>query len=153
MRKASKVLLLVGAILSIAMAVSAFVGMIVMFALGSDASKQLLIDMINNGQVKTDLQGTPEEIATLLQMTYNGIGAALTVSTVFAILNSIFAFRARGAEKPSKALSILNIVFGILSGVEVNAVGGIFALVADEIENNNNNNNNHEEVVEAEIKE
>ena len=46
----------------------------------------------------------------------------------FALINAFIAIM--GKSKKTKVLYILNIVFGIISGVCVNAIGAIFGLVA-----------------------
>ena len=126
MRKASKVLFLVGAILSIVWAVCylAF-GLVGVILPNSEAWNEAVKEIMkNNPDIKeADIEG----IKTVLVV----YGVLSLVSVAFAGVNSFFGFKAWKQEKSSKALNVLNIVFGVLSSVFVNLVGAIFAFVAN----------------------
>ena len=78
------------------------------------------------------------------------LGAAIgslistVIFAVLAIINSRFILKvqAAGAGDDMKKLYIFNIVFGIISGVVVNAIGAIFGLILD---NKGEENNSSEE--------
>ena len=152
MRKTSRILFLIGGIYSIVTAISYLIVAIVMFVLGSDAFKEARIGLINEGSVKSDLPGTPEEIATALQIVYRAIGGTMMPWVALSVLSAIFAFKARG-NNPSRALCVLNIVFSTVAGVIVNGVGGVFALIAEEVDKPENNDPLNNNVVEAEVAE
>ncbi len=55
------------------------------------------------------------------------LGIAFSIFTLFELLNACLSIK---AVKSSRAgLMILNIVFGFLSGIYINILGGIFGLV------------------------
>ena len=134
MKKAANILFLVGAIVSIVAAVTALSTAIVFLVLGSSASlRDAIIASIESGQSSTDA-ASPEAAAQIVQLTFTCTGAMLLVPAVCAVPSAIFAFKARNTD--NHAFFVLNIVFGLLSGVEVNVVGAIFALIkGDTIEN------------------
>ena len=129
MRKASRILYLIAAILSIFVAVNALIGGIVLIVIpNSEAFIAAFIEAYNNDPVEglTVLQALEALQAALISC-----GIFCIIAACFAGFNSFLGFKAHHEAKPSKALNILNIVFGVLSCVEVNIVGAIFALVAD----------------------
>ena len=84
-----------------------------------------------------------EESAVILG---GAIGSLIStvIFAVLAIINSRFILKvqAAGAGDDMKKLYIFNIVFGIISGVVVNAIGAIFGLILD---NKGEENNSSEE--------
>ena len=119
MRKASKILFLVGAIVAIVAAVTLLVtGLILIIIPNTDA----FVDVVGK-------QATPEELQAA-QAALIICGSFCLAGIPFCALDSFFGFKAFKSEKPSVTLNVLNIVFGVLS-VYVNIVAGIFALVAD----------------------
>ena len=132
MRKASKILFLVAAILSIAVAVTWLISGIVMVVIPNTAA---FADGFAEAWNQSKHQGvTYDEAFAAAKATFIFLGVVFFIATCCAAVNSFFSFKAFNASKngkPVKALNILNIVFGVLSGVEVNIVGAIFAFVAD----------------------
>ena len=127
MRKTSNILLTIGTVLSFVMAASLLITSIIFFALTSSAFKEIIVNGLQDGSIQTDLAGTPEEIAAIIQTIYAVAGAILIVVSLFAIINGIIAII--GKKKATKGLYILNIIFGAISCVEVNLIGGIFGLI------------------------
>ena len=126
MRKASKVLFLVGAILSIVSAVYYLVfGIIFVVIPNTDAFADFLAEAQKNGTT------LPEGGEDVVRGVFIGLGVCFLLLTVFGGINSFFGFKAFKQAKPSRALNVLNIVFGVLASVFVNLVGAIFALIAD----------------------
>ena len=119
MRNASKVLFLVGAILSIVSAVVCLVTGIVLLVI---PNSQSFIDAIYS-----DMSA---EEAKLLQACLVASGVMTLIGIPFCAANSFFGFKAFREQKPSTVICVLNIVFGALSCL-VNVVAGIFALVAN----------------------
>ena len=129
MKKAAKILFLIAGIVAILGAVGYLVSGIVFFALSGDASRQIVIDMINSNQIDTSgMSGTVEEVATIIQATFLATGVVFLIFAIFSVVAIIFAFKARNTDK--KALFIVNIVLGALSGTAVGIVAGIFGLIA-----------------------
>lgn len=120
MRKTANTLILVGAILSIVMAVSFLISAIVFFVISSDA---VIEEMLKTATYDV----TEEEARMILKTTFITLGVVFAFVSTFDIVNAIIAFISR--KKESKAAYILNIVFGLLSGVEVNAAGGVVGTI------------------------
>lgn len=127
LKKAANILFLVGAIVSIVLAVLCVVSSIVCLVLGGNPEfRDLLLE-----SMRQHAQGvTDEEIVLIV----NTICAYFIVCGVLALIvglcgipSAIFAFKARNNN--SKAVFILNIIFGILSCATVNVVGAVFALI------------------------
>ena len=126
MRKASKILFLIGGIVAIVAAVVWLIWGIVLFILPNTEAFEEAIKQA----MKENPDVSEELLRATLQGTLIGGGVSLIFETVCCALSSFFAFKAYKQEKPSTALCVLNIVFGALS-VEVNLVGAIFALIAN----------------------
>lgn len=120
MRKTANTLILVGAILSIVMAFSFLISAIVFFVISSDA---VIEEMLKTATYDV----TEEEARMILKTTFITLGVVFVFVSTFDIVNAIIAFISR--KKESKAAYILNIVFGLLSGVEVNAAGGVVGTI------------------------
>ena len=120
MRKTANTLILVGAILSIVMAFSFLISAIVFFVISSDA---VIEEMLKTATYDV----TEEEARMILKTTFITLGVVFAFVSTFDIVNAIIAFISR--KKESKAAYILNIVFGLLSGVEVNAAGGVVGTI------------------------
>ncbi len=128
MKKASSVLLLIGAILS-------FVGILfyiifgsVMFGLASPANTQMIIDGINNGSITVSgVSGTPEQIAAYLQQVASGLGVFFLITGLFSIVPGILALIAR--KKQTTGLYVATLVLSILAGFNIiTLLGSIFGL-------------------------
>lgn len=127
MRKASKILFLVGGILSFVNAFAFLIVTVTFIIIGSPLLTQAFIDGLESGQIHSDIAGTPEEVARIIQMAFFFIGIGYLFPAIFAIVSGIVALKARKVK--SRTIYILNIIFGFMGGVVVNSVGGIFALI------------------------
>lgn len=129
MRKASRITLLIGAIISIVLVVTFLVLGIVFGVLGSPAAVDAVRAGIKDGSIV--VEGVTD-IETAIQVYQSSmLSAAATFFVLFAlnIANAVLSFIAR--VKKTKALYILSIVFGGVSGSELSLLGGIFGLVAN----------------------
>ena len=131
MRKATKILYLVGAIIAIVLAAVNLFSGVTSVVLGSVG--------LSNRWLVSKLMGKPEaELTNIMIISYCSRMIAKGSWQLFeiplCILSSVFAFKAR--EDGSKNNAVLNIVFGVLSGSMANAVGGIFNLITNNIERN-----------------
>ena len=127
MKRASKVLLTVGAIYSLVVAIT-FVFCMIMFII---FSLPFFMDLVRQGLESGEISTNIESVDAALMFTQAVfITCAVTfgILSIFCFINSSFAFKAR--KEQTRSLLILNIVFGFLSGVEINAVGGILGLIA-----------------------
>ena len=130
MRKASRILLLIGAIISIVLVVTFLILGIVFAYLGSPAAVDAIREGIRNGSIV--VEGSSSDIELAIQVYQSSmLSSAVTFFVLFAlnIANTVLSFIAR--VKKTKALYILSIVFGGVSGSEVSLIGGIFGLVAN----------------------
>ena len=120
MRKASKILFLVGAIVSIVAGVVCLItGLILVILPNTEAFMEA---MIREKVTQDDI-----EVVRLALVLY---GTMCLIGVPFCGVNSFFGFKAFRAEKPCTSLNVLNIVFGALT-IYVNMVGAIFALIAN----------------------
>ena len=126
MKKAANVLFRVGAILSIVLAATCFILGIIYLVIGLNAEqiKQWIID--EQWQMPEGVESL-DEAAKVLALTCVIVSVFLFIEVPLSICASIFGFKAIKTDK--KALFILNIVFGAISGCMVSVVGGIFALI------------------------
>ena len=126
MKTASRILLLIGAILS---CVETFVYCIMGFIfIGMGSSPEVKEDLIKEYNTVNNPSVTPEEYAKAIQSFFVALGVVFVIAAILCIINAIIAFVAR--SKGNKPLMILNIIFGFLSSCIINAVGGIFGLIA-----------------------
>ncbi len=127
MKTASRILLLIGAILS---CVEIFVYCIMGFIfIGMGSSPEVKEDLIKEYNPVNNPGGvTPEEYAKAIQSFFVALGVVFVIAAILCIINAIIAFV--GRSKGNKPLMILNIIFGFLSSCIINAVGGIFGLIA-----------------------
>ena len=128
MKKASEILLLIGFILGIISAVGTLVTSIVFFVLGSPALTETFVNGLIDGSIKSDLPGTPEEQAALIQAIFTTVGACCIVGLLVELASVIVAFFAR--QRQTQPLYIATIVLGVLAGGACLLVGSIFGLIA-----------------------
>lgn len=124
MKRVKRILFLVGGILSIVMAASFFIVGLVFVVLGPT--------------IGAYMAETDQQAADIFLGVYLSIGLVFVFVSVFAIINAILSFKAMNSN--SKSLMVANIIFGILSDVIVNVVGGIigFILIDREKEDKDN---------------
>lgn len=131
MKNASKILFLVGGIVScVATFIYLITGIIYIYTGTSEDVKNELLKNYTATDLARDLGNgvTPTQAVEATQAFSVVIGVILIVLMVLSIINIIVAFAAR--KKETKVLFILNIVFGFVSSCVVNAIGGILAIVA-----------------------
>lgn len=126
MKKASQILLLIGMILSFVLAAIYLFAGIAFIIVGLPFMQPYYVEALEAGKIDTSFVGTPEECALYIRIVFLVIGGIFIPWTAMAIANGVIA--ALGRKKQTKVFYILNIVFGLLSGAEVNAVGGVFGL-------------------------
>ncbi len=127
MRVASKVLFLVGAIVSIVSAVFLVAYGVFAVVFPSLPAFQEMCE-----QMAVDAPGsTTEHFVKVMTTVFITLGICSFIEAACAAVSSVVAFKAHATDRPSTALNVLNIVFSVLGGVVVNAVGGIFGLIAN----------------------
>ena len=117
MKTAQKILMIIGGIASIGMTLLWFI-LAMVFFIGAGSAE--FINKYNSDY--------PELDADAIKIMLIVIAVMFCILTVLALINAIVAFKGKNTDK--KGLLIQNIVFGALSGVELNIVGAIFGLIA-----------------------
>ena len=125
LKKASQIVMLVGAILGIFCVVGFVIGAVVFFLCGSNA--QLIRDMLADGTIKTDLPGTPEQQAQAIADVFIVLGVLFLVFAVPGLVASILGFKNKDGK--SKSGLIVTIVFSALGLNTVLLVGAILGTV------------------------
>lgn len=135
MKRAANIIYLVAAIVSIVLAVTYIVLGVAGIVFSNPDLRPEIIKAIEEGAIHSDIPGTPEEKAGAIQLMLLVMGIAFLLDALVAGANAVISFKARNAS--SKALFITSIVLGAISGVEINIVASIFALIkGNTIENN-----------------
>lgn len=129
MRKASRITLLIGAIISIVLVVTFLILGIVFGVLGSPAAVDAIRAGIKDGSIVVEGVTDIETAIQVYQSSMLSSAAIFFVLFGLNIANTVLSFIAR--VKQTKALYILSIVFGGVSGSELSLLGGIFGLVAN----------------------
>ena len=127
MKKVANILFLVGGIYSIVSVASLAIAGVFLLVFSGTAFTATIVQGINDGTINSSFTGTPEQIAAAIQLMFLIMGICFVVIASFGIVNGILSLKARNTDK--KELFIANIVFAFLSGVEINLVASIFALI------------------------
>lgn len=128
MKNAAKILMLIGAIISIFAAVTFLILGLVFVLMGIDSeAKNSIIQGLSDGTITTTFEGTYEEQATAIQLVYAVLGFAFVIWTVVLLIGSVITFVAR--SKYNKPLLIITIILGVVGMVYINSVGAVFGLI------------------------
>ena len=118
MSTARKVLMIIAFVASI-------LGVLIMgvcaLALFISTGNEELLNKIVEGLDKTDL--SPERAKVFVC----ALGVAFSIVTLLQLINAILSIK--GVKSSRVGLMIINIIFGVISGIYVNSLGGIFGLV------------------------
>ena len=114
MEKAKKILFTVSGILSI-------IGIVVWLILGI-----VFIVLAGNVDFVDDATATAEEAEAFKAM-FMVCGVMFIIFAIMSVVNTILCFK--GKNSNAKGLMILNIVFGVISGIEINILAAIFGLI------------------------
>ena len=118
MSTARKVLMIIAFVASI-LGVIAFALCAIAFfvATGNEEQLQKVLDGLNRSSTSLEDGKT---IVTIF-------GVLFAILTIFELLNACLAIK--GVKSNRSGLMVLNIIFGVLSGIYINSLGGIFGLV------------------------
>lgn len=127
MKQAGKVLVIIGIVLGFLALLGYLIGGITLIVLGSPASKELIIKLIEEGAIHSSFTGTTEEIAAQVQAVLVLTGGVLLVPGVFALAHAIVGI----LEIKTNMLGfhIANLVFSLLDGTFFGLIGSILLLV------------------------
>jgi len=132
MKKASNILLIVGAITSIVAAISVLITSIVFLSLTTDVARDGIREMYENGQITSSQHfATSEEAVNFFVGMFGGIGIFLLFYSIVIIANVVISFVAKA--KSSKPVYIVSIVFGVIASNVFSLVCSILGLVAASI--------------------
>lgn len=126
MKKASQILLLVGAILSFVLAGLYFVDGVVFIVAGAMGGNHIPELLAKFGIDLSQYGITEEQLAAATLAIGICFGVFWILMAAFAIANGAIALI--GRKKQTKVLYILNAIFGTLSGTIVNGVGGVMGM-------------------------
>ena len=142
MKRTSRILFLVGGIISLVLA-SIFLILGVVFLI---FTLPFFLDMVRSGLIESGASVQSANAAVAVwQVSYTSTFITMFILSVFGYINAALAFTARNKEG-SKGLYIANIVFGLLSCAEVNVAGGILAII------NKNREENRQNIIDVEAK-
>ena len=125
MKKASRIVLLVGSIVGFVVAGILLLTGILFIIFGTPAFADIIREGIEKGTIHTDV--SPETAVTIWQFTFLSNGILMVVIAIIMCLSGFFGLRARKLE--TKKAYIISIVFGAMMN-EVNLVGSILGLIA-----------------------
>ena len=118
MSTARKVLMIIACILALLMLIGfAFMAISLFVSIGDEEALQRMLDGLNRPSMS--LREGKIFIST--------IGVIFIVLAFVVLINAGLAIKGKDSNRNS--LMILNIIFGLLSGVYVNTLGGIFGLI------------------------
>lgn len=129
MRKASNVIFLVSAIVSIVAVIGLLITSLVFLAFTTPEAKEEIIKALQDGRMTTSVPGTLNEQADAIQAIFKAFGIIFLFASVFGVANTVICFVAR--KKHTTGVLVLSIVFGVLSFVEINILASIFGFVAN----------------------
>ena len=118
MSTARKVLMIIAFVASILGVIAFAICAIAFFAsIGNEELLQRVLDGLNRSSTSLEDGKT---IVTIF-------GVIFAILTIFELLNACLAIK--GVKSNRSGLMVLNIIFGVLSGIYINSLGGIFGLV------------------------
>lgn len=128
MKKASDIILLVSAILSILAVVGYLLAGILCIKFSQTQYKDYYVELIENGKIEIGFLKTTEEKAKFVMRLIYLLGIYLLVLIIPSVVSSFLSFRVR--TDSTIGLYVTNIVFGVASSNYVAIVGSIFGLIA-----------------------
>ena len=118
MSTARKVLLIIAFVFSIICAIGLAICTVVFFSSINDPAKiQKILDGFNRSSTSIEDGKT---IVTIL-------GVMFAILTAFELINAGLSIKGKSSNRTG--LMILNIIFGVLSGIYINSLGAIFGLI------------------------
>ena len=107
----------------------AFVASIIVFCLFAICAACFFISSNNEEVLNKVLDGMSKSSMTLEEgKTFVTImGVTFCILAFFELINACLSFK--GIKSSRAGLMVINIVFGVLSGIYINSLGGIFGLV------------------------
>ena len=118
MSTARKVLMIIGFVVSIiGVIIFAICAAVFFIALGNEETLLKVLDGLNRKTV-------PVEDGKII---VTAIGILFAILAFFDLINACLSIKGRKSNR--SGLMVLNIIFGVIAGVYINSLGGIFGLV------------------------
>nr|MCR5307899.1 hypothetical protein [bacterium] len=118
MSTARKVLMIIAFIASIFGVLLFAICAIAFFAaINNEELLQRLLDGLNR------TPSSPENAKVLVTI----LGIVFSMLAIFELINALLSIK--GVKSNRSGLMVLNIIFGVISGIYINSLGGIFGLV------------------------
>lgn len=130
MKKASKILFLIGGIYSIVSAATFLLLAVMFIVIGILANPDVISEGLLNGTITSDVTNDPVELSNIVRLVMFINSGMFLLFMGLNTANAIVSFKAKNED--NKTLFVSNIVLGIISQTIINLVGGIFALIAFE---------------------
>ena len=129
MKSASKILIIVGSILSFLGFIGLIVTAIIFFNMAAPSNKDAIIASLKDGSMTTSYTGTYEEMATAIQALFGGLAFAFIIIGAFYLITPIVSLIASSSN--SKGLHIVGLVLSILGFDMILILGNAFGLAND----------------------
>lgn len=115
---ARKVLMIIACVLSILSLLGfAFLSFSLLISVGNEEALRRMLDGLNRPTMSLE-EGKPFLIT---------LSVVFIIFALFGLINASLAIKGKDSNK--KRLMILNIIFGVISNIFVNSLGGIFGLL------------------------
>ena len=150
MKKASSILLKVGAILAFVAAGCLFIAAMVYLTMTILLSAGLLNEAIKNGSIKVDNASSIDAAVIVLTATFITMTIVFLVIAAFSLVSGILSLKAR--KSGTRKAHIVSIVFAVLSENYVSLAGSILGIIVNKKEENSAKKAEKEVVEEVEVK-
>ena len=128
MKRLSKTFLRVGGIIDFVIAGSFFIAVIVFAILASPLFTDVLVKGIEDGNITSSIEVTPEQAAFGIQLVFLGLAVGFSFVVACAVVAAIFSFKA--VNNYTKGMLITNIVLGSCIGSGFSTAAGILGVIA-----------------------
>lgn len=129
MRSASRILIIIGAVLAFLSLLGLLITGIVFLVLANPEARQTILDGLSNGSITSSFTGSTEEQAQQIQELFKILGIVFIALSAVYLVSPIVSLIASG--KNSKGLYILGLVLSVLAFDLFLILGNAFGL-ADE---------------------
>jgi len=126
MKSASRILIIVGSVLSFLGAIGMIITAIVFFAMAAEGNREAIIQSIKDGSMTTSYTGTPEEMAVKIQALFGALAIVFIIIGAFYLITPIISLIASGNN--SKGLHIAGLVLSVVGFDLLLILGNAFGL-------------------------
>lgn len=127
MRSASRILIIIGAVLAFLSLLGLLIAGIVFLVLANPEARQTILDGLSSGAITSSFTGSTEEQAQQIQELFKILGIVFIALSAVYLVSPIVSLIASG--KNSKGLYILGLVLSVLAFDLFLILGNAFGLV------------------------